>query len=357
MNGNAITDDGVDAPTRPAPSSRRRVTIGDVAREAGVSTSAVSKVLRDAYGVSPSMRQRVTHAIDTLGYRPHAGARAMRGRTYTIGVVLTELSSPFQTEVAQRIGAHLGGTPYQELLIAAGTAPSGQLRAVEALVDRGVDGLILVAPHMDIDVVDRIAQRIPTVCVALHGPSDSFDTVADDDELGARLMVDHLVALGHRRIAHTSQTAGELRPPFRLSHTARREGYAAAMKAHSLEPWIIDADYSEQGGYLAAKELFDTAEPPTAIFAGADIAALGVLRAAHEQGLRVPADVSVTGYDDIFAAGLADVGLTTIDQSSEHTGATAAQYLLERLDGRVEPMRHREPPRLVARRTSATLAS
>jgi LacI family transcriptional regulator len=332
--------------------TRRRATIADVARHAGVSTSAVSKVLRDAYGVSPTMRDKVTAAISHLEYRPHAGARAMRGRTFTVGVVLTELASPFQAEVAQSIGTVLDATPFQEILISAGVSPQRQSHAVNALMDRGVDGLILVAPHLPVEVIEDYGSRIPIVCVALHGESAAFDTVADDDELGARLMVDHLVDLGHTRIAHTTQPSGPLRLPFRLSHTARLEGYVKAMSTHGLEPWTIETAYSEHGGHEAASALLSAPEPPTAIFAGADIAALGVMRAAHEQGLSVPEFVSVTGYDDIFAAGLADVGLTTIDQSSDHTGTVAAALLLERLDGRTEPVRHIEAPRLVARRTS-----
>jgi len=159
----------------------RRATIGDVAAEAGVSVSAVSKVLRDAYGVSPQMRARVTAAIEQLGYRPHAGARTMRGSSYTIGVVLVELTSPFQTEVAQGVGGALESTPYQEVVIAGGSSQERQKRSIEALLDRQVDGLILVAPWVDVAWVEDLAARIPTVAVALHGPARNFDTVVDDD--------------------------------------------------------------------------------------------------------------------------------------------------------------------------------
>jgi LacI family transcriptional regulator len=332
----------------------RRSTIQDVAAEAGVSVSAVSKVLRDAYGVSPQMRAKVTAAIEQLGYRPNAGARAMRGRSYTIGVVMVELTSPFQPEVAQGISDELKGTPFQEVIVAAGTIdPDRQKRCIEALIDRQVDGLILIAPWLDVAWVEDLASRVPTVAVALHGPAQNFDTVVDDDFLGAQLVVDHLFQLGHRRIVHTGmEPAKDMRRPFMLSHTARRDGYEKAMRAQGLEPDVITTWYSEEGGYRAGMEALSRPEPPTAIFAGADIAALGVLRAAEDHGLRVPEDLSVTGYDNIYVSTINRVSLTTVDQTGQLTGAVSARLLMERLDGRTQPVRYVVAPRLVPRGTS-----
>src|SRR4051794_3099025 len=127
----------------------RRATIQDVAREAGVSFSAVWKGVRGAYGVSPQMRERVEKAIERLNYRPHTGARGMRGRSYTIGVVLVELTSPFQPEVAQGINDELQSTLYQDVIVSARPPAERQKRSIEALLDRQVDGLILVAPWLD----------------------------------------------------------------------------------------------------------------------------------------------------------------------------------------------------------------
>jgi LacI family transcriptional regulator len=338
--------------TSPEP---RRATIQDVAAAAGVSVSAVSKVVRDAYGVSPQMRAKVTAAIDELGYRPHAGARGMRGRSYTIGVVMVELTSPFQPEVAQGISDGLKGTPYQEVIVAAGTTASDrQMRCIEALLDRQVDGLILIAPWLDAAWIEDLASRIPTVAVALHGPATNFDTVVDDDFLGAQVMVDHLVELGHRRIVHTGMPPAKgMKRPFVLSHTARQDGYEQAMRRHGLEPEVISTWYSEDGGHRAAMEALSRPEPPTAIFAGADIAALGVLRAAEEHGLRVPDDLSVTGYDNIYVSTINRVSLTTVDQTGQLTGSVSARLLLERPEGgRTQPVRYVVAPRLVPRATS-----
>lgn len=191
------------------------------------------------------------------------------------------------------------------------------------------------------------------VVVARHGGAENFDTVVDDDRQGAKLVIDHLVGLGHERIMHTSHSSGGLRRPHVPSHIARRDGYEAAMKRHGLTPDVLVPGYSEEGGYLAANEALDRRQPPTAIFAGADIAALGVLRAVEERGLRVPEDVSVAGYDNIFTSRVERVSLTTVDQSGEITGSTAARLLLERIDGRSEAIHHVVVPELIVRRTTA----
>jgi LacI family transcriptional regulator len=337
----------------PPDATGRRVTIQDVAQEAGVSVSAVSKVVRDAYGVSPQMRARVTSAIARLGYRPHNAARAMRGRSYTIGVMLVELSSPFQPEVAQGVTEELEGTSYQAIIVAAsGADPERQKRAIEALVDRQVDGLILVAPWMEAEWIEELGSRIPTVAVALHGPSKSFDTVVDDDYEGARLLVDHLVGLGHDRIVHTSMPAARSQHPFLLSHVARRDGFERAMRRHGFEADVIETQYSEEGGYDAAVEALARPVRPSAIFAGADIAALGVLRAVEERGLRVPEDLTVAGYDNIYWSTIHRISLTTVDQSGRTTGATSARLLLDRINGRTQPVHYVLAPTLVARSTS-----
>lgn len=329
-----------------------RATIQDVAAAAGVSLSAVSKVVRGAYGVSPQMRARVAAAIEQLDYRPNTGARAMRGRSYTVGVALLELTSPFLAEIAQGISDELQHTPYQDVIVTTGLSSERQKRGIEALVDRRVDGLVLIAPWIDTAWIEKIAKTVPMVTVALHGSAKHFDTVVDDEHLGARLMVDHLVTAGHRQIVHTSMPPGESEGSFVLSHTARRQGFEQAMRHHGLAPDVIETWYSEEGGYRAARQAFDRDHPPTAIFAGADIAALGVLRAAEERGLRVPEDLTVVGYDNIYASSINRVSLTTVDQSSHLTGAESVRLLLERIDGRTVAKQFVIAPRLVTRGTS-----
>jgi LacI family transcriptional regulator len=299
------------------------------------------------------MQAKVTLAIEKLGYRPQTAARAMRGRSYTIGVMILEMSSPLLPEIVQGITDELEPTPFQEILVVPGISPQRQQRSVEALVDRQVDGLILIAPWTSASYLEGLGANVPTVAIARHGGAANFDTVVDNDFEGAGMMVDHLVALGHKRIVHTSQPSGGLKRPFVLSHTARCDGYVRAMKRHRLTPDVIVTAYTEQGGYDAAVKALDRPTPPTAIFAGADIAAFGVLRAAEERGIRVPEDLTVTGYDNVFASTIGRVSLTTVDQSGSLTGKLSAKLLLERIDGRTQPIHSVISPRLVVRSTSA----
>jgi LacI family transcriptional regulator len=329
-----------------------RVTLQDVARDAGVSAAAVSKVVRGAYGVSPKMKAKVSAAVDRLGYRPHYAARAMRGRSYTVGVLLPDLAFSYPTEVAQALLDELQPTPFQGMIVAAGLSPSPQQQTVEALIDRQMDGLILIAPTLDASSLEEIGAKIPLVVVGRHGSTESFDTVVDDDHHGAALMVSHLVSLGHERILHTSQADAGLRRPHVLSHTARHDGYVDAIKQHGFRPDVIFTKFTEAGGHEAALQAFARARPPTAIFAGADLAAFGALRAAEERGVRVPEDVTITGYDNMYISTLGRVGLTTIDQSARLTGSTSARLLLERMDGRTAAVRFVVTPKLVVRTTS-----
>ena len=334
-------------------SQGRRVTLKDVAAEAGVSVAAVSKVVRSAYGVSESMRTRVQTAIDKLGYRPDVGARAMRGHSYTVGVVGPHLSSFFVTEVIEAIVNHFEFTPYDVTIMVSGADGNQQIHAVDGLLDRKVDGLILVAPWTSFEFLEQTGRIVPMVAVARHGKSQHYDTVVDDDDEGARQAIDHLVSLGHQRIAHIGQMVGpNLSHP--LSHVVRQQGYEGAMRDHGLEPDVLVTAYSDDGGYEAAKELLKRKSPPTAIFAGADVAALGALRAIEEAGLRVPEDISLVGYDNISFTSVKRISLTTVDQSSSLTGEAAARLLQERMDtGRTRAVRHVLAPSLIVRETTA----
>ena len=337
-------------PDSPIPD--KRVTLKDVAAEAGVSVAAVSKVVRSAYGVSDGMRARVQLAIDKLGYRPDIGARAMRGRSYTVGVVGPHLSSFFVTEVIEAIVNQFKSTPYDVTIMVAGADGERQIQAVDSLLDRKVDGLILIAPWMSFDFLKRTGRTLPMVAVARHGKSQYFDTVVDDDDEGARIVVEHLVNLGHTRITHIGQSVGPNRA-HPLSHVVRQQGYESAMAEHGLEPDVIVTAYSDQGGYDATKKVLARTSPPTAIFAGADVAALGALRAIEEAGMRVPEDISLVGYDNISITGTKRISLTTVDQSSHLTGEAAARLLIERMDeGRTRAARHVLAPSLIVRGTT-----
>lgn len=335
-------------------SGRRRVTITDVARHAGVSTSAVSKVLRSAYGVSDGMRVRVRSAMAELDYRPHAAARGMRGRTYTVGVLLDNIRNAFFADVLDGVSDELRDGDYQVLVGAAGFGSADQTRLARALVDRQMDGLILIGPGFPRAEVLRTAATTATVVIGHHDPAQEYDAVVDADAVGAGLVVDHLVELGHRRIALTSARANQGNGWSGTPEQVQRRGYRAAMRRHGLEDAarVAMTAYSEEGGYRAAVELLTTGEAPTAIFAGADVAAMGVFRAADELGLRIPGDLSLAGYNNTAVAALAPVRLTSVDQAGGLMGASAARLLLERIEGREQAVRMSASPTLVVRRTT-----
>jgi len=337
----------------------RRITIVDVARHAGVSTTAVSKVMRNAYGASPEMQVKVRAAIEELGYRPSAAARGLRGQTYTIGVMLPEMRNPFFADILDGVEEHLGDSDYQVLMAASCNDEAGEARITEAMIDRSMDGIILIAPISSRRHLQVVARTVPTVVVGRHGNSPEYDTVADDDFAGAGLVVDHLVALGHRRIAHIEHAE---KNPVRLKempNAQRADGYRHAMQAHGLGDLIDIASttYTQQGGYLGAQQLLSRPQRPTAIFAGADIVAMGVLDALTEAGLSAPDDISVAGYDDTMFAAFGPISLTTVDQAGHQMGSNAARLLLERIGKRGRPTAQvKLSPRLVVRRTTTAPA-
>ncbi|MGW1030028.1 LacI family DNA-binding transcriptional regulator [Streptomyces sp. NPDC002577] len=335
---------------------RRRVTIVDVARHAQVSTTAVSKVLRNAYGASPEMRAKVRRAIDELGYRPHAGARGLRGQTYTIGVMLPDIRNPFFPEILDGITDSLEDTEYQVFLGPGCNGEKAEARVTEAMIDRGMDGIILVAPVSSRARLEHVASAVPTVVVGRHGSSQVYDSVADDDIEGAALIVSHLAGLGHHRIAHIEHHETEPTRLAEMPNARRADGYRQAMRAHGLEEWIdvVSTSYTQQGGYEGAKELLTRPRRPTAVFAGADIVAMGVLEAVTEAGLSAPGDISVAGYDNTTFAAFGPISLTSVDQAGHEMGSNAVRLLLERIADRGRPsVQVTLSPTLVPRRTTA----
>jgi LacI family transcriptional regulator len=340
---------------KPAP---RRVTIIDVARHAQVSTTAVSKVLRNAYGASPAMRAKVQQAIAELGYRPSAAARGLRGQTYTIGVMLPELRNLFFADILDGITAQLDGTDYQVLLAPGCNGEKEEARVIEAMIDRSMDGLVLIAPISSKKRLTEVARRIPTVVVGRHGSSPAYDTVTDDDIAGAALVVDHLADLGHRRIAHIEHHETDRVRLAEMPNAQRASGYREAMRRRGLADQIdiASTSYTHDGGYLGAKELLARPELPTAIFAGADVVALGALEAIAEAGLSVPGDISVAGYDNSALAAFGPISLTSVDQDGRQMGANAARLLVDRITDRERrTVQVTLSPTLAVRRTTAAV--
>jgi len=312
---------------------RRRATIEDVAARAGVSRAAVSKVLRDAYGVSDAMRERVTAAMAELNYRPSIAARGMRGRTYTIGIELPDLANHFFDRIVRGAMGALAGTPYQLIIAPAETGTRRGFRALEALVDRQVDGLIAVSPRVDEDALDRIAASVPLVMFGRLDTSDQYDVVAGDDLAGARLALEHLFGLGHTRIAHLTLPDEDPNAPF--PHSGRLREYLAGMASAGLEPEVWHSDDGTDFAYRATREAIAAGTQATALFAAHDELAIGAMRAIAEADV----EMAVVGYDDVPLASHPAFGLTSIDQPGERMGARAVELLLERFAGRTTAVR------------------
>jgi len=331
----------------------RRVTIVDVARHANVSTTAVSKVLRNAYGASPAMRAKVQQAIEELGYRPNAAARGLRGQTYTIGVMLPDIRNPFFPDILDGLTDTLRDTDYHVLLGPNCDGEEAEAKIIDAMTDRGMDGMILIAPISPRRHLEQVATTVPTVVVGRHGQSAHYDTVTDDDTTGAALVVNHLADLGHRHIAHIDHRETDPTRLAEMPNAVRAEGYRQAMRARGLEIDIVTTTYTQEGGYRGAQQLLARAKRPTAVFAGADIVAMGVLTALTEAGLSVPDDISIAGYDNTTFAALGPISLTSVDQAGHQIGANAARLLLERIADRNRPSAQiKLSPTLVARRTT-----
>lgn len=341
--------------SRTGDSTPTRATIDDVARTAGVSRAAVSKVIRDAYGVSDAMRERVTAAIADLGYRPRVAARAMRGSSRTVGVQLPRVDNSFFARILVGVFDHLEGTGYQTILAPMTHAANGKA-ALESLVDRQVDGIIAVAPAVNQTWLEQLGLRVPLVQIGQHDDPDHYDVVTGDDEEGARLVMTHLFDHGHRRIAHFTVDQRALSDPPADPHLARTRVYDAMMKERGYSVDTRAIPLTEDAAYAETLALLALPEPPTALFAGHDELALGALRASAEHGLG-PDRFSVVGYDDVPIASHPLIGLTTIDQFGEKMGFLAASLVLERISGRTRPVHRQTDPVLRARRSSATASA
>lgn len=325
-------------------------TILDVAARAGVSKSLVSLVLRDAPSVSEQKRRAVLAAAAELDYRPNAMARSLvQRRTNVLGIMLSDLHNTYFADVLDGIAARAVERGYKTLVTTGYRAAAREAEAIETLLELRTDGLILAAPLLDTAKIVGATRSIPVVLVARGTTSPRVDSVTNDDAAGIALAVEHLVALGHRRIAHIDGGPG-------AGASDRRRGYTRTMKAHGLggQVRLVRGEYTEEGGARGVAALLASGIRPTAIVAANDLCAIGALDALTRQGLRVPEDMSLVGYDNTALAALHHISLTTIDQPRQAMGRTAADLLLDRLERRRGAARHVVmAPTLVVRRTTA----
>jgi DNA-binding LacI/PurR family transcriptional regulator len=270
-------------------------------------------------------------------------------RTNVIGVMLSDLHNQYFVEVVDGIEAEAHSADYRALINTGGRQAEREWDAVETLLQLRTDGVILAGTVLPSSRILAAAAAVPLVLVARSSRSSSVDSVANDDRAGARMAVEHLLGLGHRRVAHVDGGEG-------AGAQARRRGFLEAVRDAGLpdEPVVVRGDYTEAGGAEGVDRLLALGRPPTAVFVSNDLAAVGALHALERRGLRVPEDVSVVGYDNTGLADLGHIDLTTIDQPKRRLGATAVQLLLDRLaTGRPRARHVVLAPSLVVRGTTA----
>ncbi|MEO7220841.1 MAG: LacI family DNA-binding transcriptional regulator [Devosia sp.] len=329
----------------------QRVTIRTVAADAGVSVATASKVLRDAYGVSQSAKERVRASMSKLSYRPHAAARGMRGQTYTLGVLLPDLHNPFFDEIMKGVHSFLAVTPYQALLGFGQSEIDQEFALVHNMIDRQMDGLLMVAPRLTGKQIEDVAGQAPTVLIGLHEPkATNYDTVNNDDFESGRLAVHHLHEGGRRRIVFFSLAL----PPSIEESTIvvhRERGYRTAMNELKLARFSRVVFAGQDRGSIRdqALHLLRSKTRPEAIFCWTDFVAFEVMSVARELGLVVPGDVAIMGHDNTAFCDLSIASLTSIDQSGPLLGENSARLLIERIEGRTKSEFLTVVPKIVAR--------
>ncbi|GAA3635576.1 LacI family DNA-binding transcriptional regulator [Kineosporia mesophila] len=322
-----------------------RVTLADVAARAGVSTALVSVVMRDAPGASAATRERVREAAAELNYQPDRRARLLRsGRSRLLGVVFS-VTDAFHGDLVTGLYNAAGAAGY-EVTLSAVTPQRDERAAVASLLAERCEGLIVLSLESSTAELADLAARIPLVVLTRAVRSRAVDVVRNDDCGGLHLAVDHLVELGHRRIAHID---GGRSP----AAAQRRRGYGEAMSRHGLDAQIrvITGGATEVEGAIAARALLD--DPPTAVTVFNDRSATGLLEVARGAGLDVPGDLSVVGFDDDRLARLGYINLTTVGQDAAAITASAVARVADRIEGR--PVDQREvvaTPRLMVRGTT-----
>ncbi|MAE29017.1 MAG: LacI family transcriptional regulator [Planctomycetes bacterium] len=345
-------------------------TLDGVARHARVSTATVSRVLRGANGeipISAATRQRVLAAVRELDYRPNLTARSLaRGRTHTIGVVLPEgamrLRRVYNATILAGISDVLTARGYALALYFSEFGRQPQAPGhISLLQDGRVDGGLIVDSFAlddeQIAALEREAGRFPCVLIGHRLPQSRLHWVAADDRAGAIAAVDHLYQLGHRRIAHLYNRRG--RPG-----SERQADYQEALAARGLEArsdWLVASEMASGMAALVDRatremgELWTHHEPPTALFAWNDYAALAAIQGLRQTGVVVPRDVSVVGYSDFDVAVLGQPPLTTVRTPLYEQGALAAEVLLDTLDsGNAQPVQRLLPTVLVVRESTGS---
>lgn len=326
----------------------RRPTLDDIAARVGVSRGLVSVTLRGLPGAGEETTRRIHEAAAELGYVPDVAARALASRSSTtVGVLLNDLHNAFFADVLDGLRTGLGASGFQ-VLVGIGTTLAEERGVLDHFRGYRMNGAVLMGPELREADIDAFGRTTATVVVGRLVRSREVDVITNDDRKGAVQAVEHLAGLGHVDIAHLDG------PAVPGAGNARRRGYVDAMRRLGLERFVRTA-----GGGFSLRHGADGIDrlvaerPPTAIFAGSDVVALGAIERLAELGVAVPDDISVVGYDNTTIAAQRRVGLTTVDQPRAEIGDLTGALLTERFDGRTDPRRLVLAPKLVERDTTA----
>jgi LacI family transcriptional regulator len=333
-----------------AKNASSRVTIRTVAADAGVSVAAVSKVMRNAYGVSDALRLKVETSIGKLGYRPSVAARGMRGRTFTLGVLLVGIDNPFLPGIYQGIESVAEAAGYKIMVGVGAARTRTEVTLIEQMIDNQMDGLILVASQIAGETLERYARQIPIVVVGHHEPGAmGYDTINNDDQLGAQVVVQSFVDRGYSDIAFVTQSDQE--DQFADVAPQRELGYRKAMadKGLAAQTRVISLPNYGSPRDAAIRALLEKPDRPRAIFCWSDLDAIPLLSEAHRLGISVPEELAVIGYDNSPMAALSMVDLSSVDQDGPRLGKLAAEALFSRIKGRHTPEHILIDPRFVLR--------
>ncbi|WP_422933252.1 LacI family DNA-binding transcriptional regulator [Sinomonas sp. P47F7] len=332
----------------------KRATMADVAVEAGVSRALVSLVYRQPEKVSPERRARVHAAAERLGFRPNWVASSLSAyKGSFIGILVSNLHNPLFATIVDTVRTELDGAGRYGLMSSAviqdrdGTFRSDR-RIVQAFEDLNASALLVVGVTPDVSELETLRPDLPIVVAAASIEElPRAVSVRSDSEVGMRTVVDHLVSLGHTHIVHLGGGGG---PASRH----RSEAYANAMRERGLEDYIHieSAEFDEQSGHAAARRVFTARPDTTALTCVNDLVAIGAMGAATERGLRIPADVAITGYDNTFLAGIDAIGLTSVDTEAEEIGRLAAAWLAGEDTMPAPGTEVLVPPLLVVRRST-----
>ncbi|HRJ68483.1 MAG TPA: LacI family DNA-binding transcriptional regulator [Beijerinckiaceae bacterium] len=327
-----------------------KVTSADVARLAGVSQSAVSRVFTPGASASPKTAAKVRAAAERLGYRPNVLARAMiTGRSRIIGLVVAYLENQFYPVALERLSSALQERGYHILVFLAGNAAENVENVLGELLDYQVDGIITASVGMTNDLTSRCQTAGIPVVMFNRGQNDPrLSEVTSDNRAGGRRVAEFLIAGGHKRIAHIMGWQGS------STGRDRAEGFRDALSAAGLAPFaMIDGEYSRERAAAVARGLCGGRERPDAIFVGNDHMAFAVIdELVHGLRLRVPEDVSIVGYDDVPMAGWPSYNLTTIQQPVDAMVDATIGTLIGQIEGNTEPCQFRIDGPLIVRQSA-----